>query len=258
MTNQRTLVAAACLAALPLTAGAEQAASASEKVSIDGRAERVLLDACAFLRSAERFSVQADISFDEVLKAGPKVQYSREASIVLERPNRLRIDIDSDKGARSFFYDGKSVTVFRPESAVYAVFEAPATIDATLDVIEARGMTMPFDDLLHTHPCAGLAAHLKSGTYAGRHFFAGDWYHHLLLQTNAVDVQMWVAEGDEPTIDKVVITYRDAPGMPQYTAVLSDWNFAPAIDGATFTFTPPEGVRKVAFRGAAGSEGGTK
>ena len=59
-------------------------------------------------------------------------------------------------------------------------------------------------------------------------------------------------------IRQVVITYRDAPGMPQYRAVLTDWNFAPAIEPGTFTFSPPEGVKKVAFRGAAGTEGGTK
>jgi len=251
-------LAAACLLALPLTTGAEEASSAPSGVVIDGRTERVLLDACAFLRSAEQFSVQADVTYDEVLKSGPKVQYSRASSVVLERPNRLRVDSLGDKGARSFYYDGKSLTMYRPESAIYAAADAPATIDAMLAKVEELGVNMPFDDLLHAQPCAGLAEHLQTGTYAGRHFFDGAWYHHLLLETDAVDVQLWVAEGDEPEIHKIVITYRDAPGMPQYTAVLSDWNFAPPIDDTTFTFSPPEGVKKVAFREAPGAQGGGK
>jgi hypothetical protein len=246
------------MAVLPMTAGAEEVSSAPPGVVIDARTEQVLLDACAFLRSAERFAVQADVTYDEVLKSGPKVQYGRASSVVLERPNRLRLDSIGDKGARSFYYDGKSLTVYRPETGVYAAADAPDTIDGMLAKVEELGVNMPFDDLLHAHPCAGLAEHLQTGTYAGRHFFDGGWYHHLLLETDAVDVQLWVAEGDEPEIHKIVITYRDAPGMPQYTAVLNDWNFDPPIDGATFTFTPPEGVKKVAFRGTASSEGGGK
>jgi hypothetical protein len=258
VTYKQTLLAAACLAVVPFSAGAEEAASAPPGVVIDGRTERVLLDACAFLRSAEQFSVQADVTYDEVLKSGPKVQYSRASSVVLERPNRLRVDSVGDKGARSFYYDGKSLTMYRPESAIYASADAPDTIDAMLAKVEELGVNMPFDDLLHAQPCAGLAEHLQTGTYAGRHFFDGAWYHHLLLETDAVDVQLWVAEGDEPEIHKIVITYRDAPGMPQYTAVLSDWNFAPPVDDTTFTFSPPEGVKKVAFREAPGARGGGK
>jgi len=259
---KRTLVAATCLAVLAFSAHAEPPAeppaSPSQSVAIDGTTERVLLDACAFLRSAQRFSVRVDISYDEVLKSGPTVQYSRSGSIVLERPNRLRVDSWSDRGQRVFYYDGKTATVYRPQQRIYAVFEAPATVDATLDIAEARGLVMPLDDLLQTQPCASLAEHLNRGTYAGRHWFEGHWYHHLLLETDAVDVQMWVAEGDVPEIRKVVITYRDAPGRPQYTAVLHDWNFAPKLDAATFTFSPPPGVRKVEFRDAPGPQGGGK
>lgn len=264
MAWKRNLVAAACLAVLPLTVRAESAPAAPATtqapsgVVIDARTERVLLDACAFLRSAERFAVDAAVSYDDVLKSGKKVQYHRENSIVLERPNRLRVDGESDKGTRSIFYDGKTVTVYRPDRALYAAFDAPATIDATLDAIEQRGVLMPLDDLLRTHPCAGLAEHLKTASHAGRHYLDGDWYHHLLLETDAVDVQLWVAEGDEPVIRKVVITYRDAPGQPQFSAVLTGWDFAPAIEPGTFAFSPPEGVKKVAFRGAAGTEGGAK
>ena len=85
----------------------------------------------------------------------------------------------------------------------------------------------------------------------------GGWYHHRLLTTEAVNVQMWVALGDEPEIRKVVITYRDAPGMPQYSALLTDWIFTPEIVETSFTFTPPEGAKQVAFRGAGEPTGGS-
>jgi len=101
-----------------------------------------------------------------------------------------------------------------------------------------------------------LGDHLQTGVYAGRHYLDGNWYHHLLLSTDAVDVQLWVAEGESPEIHKLVITYTDLPGEPQYRALLRDWDFTPAIDAAMFTFTPPADARKVAFLGANAAQRG--
>jgi hypothetical protein len=107
-------------------------------------------------------------------------------------------------------------------------------------------------------PCQALGDHLQTGTYAGRHYLDGDWYHHLLLSTNAADVQLWVASGDASEIRKLVITYTSKPGEPQYRALLRDWDFDPAIDSTTFTFTPPADARKVEFWGSDTAQGGEK
>jgi hypothetical protein len=256
MNEVRLLAVTACLCFTAFAHGDEQAGDTTPGPDIDRMSERVLLDACGYLRSAERFSVNVEATYEDVLTTGTRVEYSRQASVVLERPDHLRIDSESDKGRRSFFYDGKTVTVFHPDERVYAVFPAPPTIDAMIDAVEARGVAMPASDLLMNHPCQALGDHLRTGTYAGRHYLDGDWYHHLLLSTDAVDVQLWVAEGESPEIHKLVITYTDQPGEPQYRALLSDWDFTPAIDAATFTFTPSADARKVAFLGADAAQGG--
>ena len=77
------------------------------------------------IRAASRFSVEAEITHDDVLKSGKKVQYSRDATILVERPNRLRVELVGDKGERNLYYDGKTMTVYRPDRAVYAAFDAP-------------------------------------------------------------------------------------------------------------------------------------
>jgi hypothetical protein len=250
------LMATAFLCATARVFAGEPAPDTTPGPEIDRMSERVLLDACGYLRSADRFSVTVEASYEDVLTTGTRVEYSRQASVVLERPARLRIDSESDKGRRSFFYDGKTVTVYHPDEQVYAVFSAPPTIDAMIDAAEARGISMPASDLLMNHPCQALGDHLQTGTYAGLHYLDGDWYHHLLLSTDAVDVQLWVAPGDAPEIRKLVITYTGKAGEPQYRALLRDWDFAPAIDSTTFTFTPPADARKVAFKGADAAQGG--
>jgi hypothetical protein len=230
----------------------------TDNLVIDATTERVLLDACAYLRSAERLSARYDVTYDDVLLDGTKVQYSRSNRVWMVRPDRLRLDVDDDRGARSVYFDGKSVTLDRPESGLYAVAEAPDNLDAALDLAEQKGISLPLDDLLYSQPCAAFGEHLRTGTDAGLHYLDGDWYHHLLLATDAVDAQLWVAPGDEPVIRKVVITYRDAPGAPQFSALISDWDFTSEMDDAIFTFDPPDGARKVAFRTQGVPQGGTE
>jgi hypothetical protein len=79
---------------------------------VDPEVDRVMERACEQLESAPAFSVTADISYDDVLESGLKVQYQRSSDVVLDRPNHLRINSESDKGSRSIVYDGKTVTVF--------------------------------------------------------------------------------------------------------------------------------------------------
>ena len=258
MNPLRFLLVSACLCAVPPVFADAQAPDTTPGPDIDRTSERVLLDACGYLRAAGHFSVKVEASYEDVLTSGTRVEYHRQASVVLERPNHLRIDSESDKGRRSFFYDGKTLTVYRPDQGVYATAPAPDTTDAMIDAVEARGITIPASDLLLNHPCEALGEHLQTGTYAGLHYLDGGWYHHLLLSSEAVDVQLWVAQGETPVIHKLVIIYTTKPGEPQYRALLSDWSFTPAIDSATFTFTPPADARKVAFRDAGTTEGGAQ
>jgi hypothetical protein len=54
------------------------------------------------------------------------------------------------------------------------------------------------------------------------------------------DVQVWIARGDEPVPRRIVITYRQIEGQPQFWAQFTDWNFSPELSDTTFTFSPPD------------------
>lgn len=258
MKNVRLLLAVACLSTALQVFAEEQVTDTTAGPDIDRMSERVLLDACSYLRAAERFSVSIEATYEEILLTGPRVEYARQSSVVLERPGHLRVDNDSDKGRRSYYFDAKTLTVYVPEAGIYTAFAAPPTIDKMVDAVEARGIVIPASDLMRNHPCQALGEHLQTGAYAGRHYLDGNWYHHLLLSTAAVEVQLWVAEDEAAEIRKLVITYLDLPGQPQYRAVFSDWDFAPAIDESTFVFTPPAGSRMVAYQVPDAAQGGEK
>ena len=215
---------------------------------VDPEADRIMERACEQLKSAPAFSVSADISYDDVLKSGQTVQYQRASDLVLDRPNHLRVEGDSDKGRRTILYDGKTVTVFDRDKNMYVQSPAPDTIDAMLDKLDERGVSMPLEDLMSSEPCAWLHEGVWDGYYGGRHYLDGSFVHHLLFRVKAADFQIWVQGGDVPIIRKVMIEYRDKEGNPRYEARLSDWDFRPTIEAGEFTFTPPEGASRIEFR----------
>jgi hypothetical protein len=46
---------------------------------------------------------------------------------------------------------------------------------------------------------------------------------------------------------RIVITYKEENGQPQFSADLSNWNLAPDLSDALFSFTPPNGAKRIQF-----------
>ena len=47
---------------------------------------------------------------------------------------------------------------------------------------------------------------------------------------------------------KVVLTFKTREGSPQFTAVLTEWDFNPRLSDLIFDFDPPPGSSKVEFK----------
>ena len=70
---------------------------------------------------------------------------------------------------------------------------------------------------------------------------------HLALRGEKEDVQVWIARGDEPVPRRIVITYRELEGQPQFWAQFTEWDFSPELSETTFTFSPPADATRVQF-----------
>ena len=70
---------------------------------------------------------------------------------------------------------------------------------------------------------------------------------HIAAKTPTVDFQVWVAQGDRPLPLRVVLTYKNTRGQPQFRAQFSDWNLDIKPSETLFSFTPPAGVRQIPF-----------
>jgi hypothetical protein len=92
-----------------------------------------------------------------------------------------------------------------------------------------------------------LPEQVRVADYVEASSIAGVPCDHLALRGDDADMQVWIAQGQQPLPRRVVITYRHADGRPQFWAQFSDWNLAPEAPDVLFAFTPPTGAAKIAF-----------
>ena len=74
---------------------------------------------------------------------------------------------------------------------------------------------------------------------------------HLAFRGETVDWQLWIEQSERPFIRKVVITYREQPGSPQYVAWLDDWQTPKKFSDGQFTFKAPKGSQWIDLMVAA-------
>ena len=237
----------------PLIAAEEQekkspAVAVEEKGSIDPEADRILRLACDYLKSADKFSVHAEIDFDDVLPSGRKVEYSRGGDVIVDRPDRFYANVYDEKEHRRIFDNGKKLTIHDANDHTYASINVPATIDEAIDYARDHfGVSAPLADIMVADPYKNVIENVDSGIYVGLQYSEGEFLHHLLFSNAAVDFQLWIEDGLFPLIRKLVITYKSLYAAPQYRAVLTEWDFNPVTPDILFTFQPPEDATELEF-----------
>lgn len=215
---------------------------------VDPKADAILKSAGQLLSSAKAFTLQTHTMADQVTASGQKIQVSRNQTIAVRRPDGMAADVAGDLEDLRFWYDGKQVTVYNKRTNSVGATDAPATIDATLDMLAGKyGLALPLADLLFSDPYKSLIGQVRSGQYVGTGFVLETRCHHLAFRQEAVDWQIWIQEGDKPLVRKIVITYKDSPGHPQFTALLSNWDLAAQPADSRFKPDLPADVKKVDF-----------
>ena len=201
-----------------------------------------------YVGSAEQFTFHADITFDHVLPSGQKLQYSASEDVALQRPGRLYVEWSGDLGDRQFWYDGKSVTLYDPATPFYAADAAPPVIDAMLNkVLTQLGFAPPLADFLYGDPYRAVRGNVQYGFDLGVTDVNGRSCRTLAFVEKDIDWQIWIGGGPQLTPCKLVITYKTQPWQPQFTAVFTDWDFAPRIAPPVFTPEVPAGLQRIPF-----------
>lgn len=265
----RNAVCAAMLAALgassavaqeaaePAAAPAPAAPSGPAFPGIQPEAAVELDRMTAALQGLERFSVSADVSRDEVIMYGYKVQNNEHVQMWVERPNRMRVEVAGDVKNRTYVYDGSTLTMFAPDANAYAQTAAPDTLRDLVGKLLDAGVEMPLIDLLYHGGAGRLDEAVRAGVLIGDSTIDGTPVRHLAFRQAEVDWQIWIESGPRALPRKLVITTLYEVGDPQYSATIT-WNVDQRADAGRYRFAPPAGATKIPFATQLFADGGAE
>lgn len=238
----------AATAAAPTAApGATAAAAAPTESQREGA--RILKGMADYLAGLKAFTFTFRSGYDVVQPTGQKIEFGETRRVAMDRPDRLRVEEVASDGTRDLaIFDGRTVTVLKADSNVFAQAPQPGTIDDTLVyLVRDLKLRMPLAQLMTTRLSVELPKRVKTIDYVESTDIYGVPSDHIAGRTDSVDFQFWVTEGDHPLPLRVVITYLHAPGEPQYWANFTDWNTAAKFRKDEFKFTPPKAARQIPF-----------
>ena len=249
------LLAATASAQNRPAAPAAPAAPNAAAPAIAEQADRLIKEMSAYIGSAQEFTFHADVTFDHVLPSGQKLQFSAAEEVVLQRPGRLYVEWNGDLGARKFWYDGKSVTLYDPATPFYASETAPPEVDDMLgQLLPKLDFVPPLADFLYRDPYKAVRDNIQYGFDLGQTDVNGRSCRALAFVEKDIDWQIWIENGPQLTPCKLVITYKTQAAQPQFTALFSDWDFAPRIADSVFVPALPSGVEKIPFATVASNK----
>jgi hypothetical protein len=249
------LLAATASAQNKPAAPAALAAANAAAPAIAEQADRLIKEMSAYIGSANEFTFHADVTFDHVLPSGQKLQFAAAKEVVLQRPGRLYVEWNGDLGVRQFWFDGKSVTLYDPAMPFYASEKAPPEIDNMLaQLLPKLDFVPPLADFLYRDPYKTVRDNLQYGFDLGQTDVNGRSCRTLAFVEKDIDWQIWIDNGPQLTPCKLVITYKNQPAQPQFTAVFRDWDFAPRIAEPVFTPELPPGMEKIPFATVAAAK----
>jgi hypothetical protein len=212
------------------------------------------------LRAANSFSFNARIMREEPGTNGQMLDFFKDITARVERPDKARFTVRSDNSVLNVWYDGKNVTMMPLSGKIYTSLAAPSTIDATLTMLKDRLEThTPLRPFLSSDPYSILSDGLEGAYVVGFENVGNERSLHLAFTEPDADWQLWLSGPNEVLPQRMVIVYKNVPGQPRVNIEFSNWSLNAAIPGSAFTFVKPEGATPVnlgAVKAATTGKGG--
>ena len=168
--------------------------------AVDPASIQALKDMGAYLLTLKRFGVSTEVTGENVLADGQKLQHTATADMDVVRPNKIRVLMKSARNERQLTYDGKTLSLHTPAQKYYGTLELEGTLGDVIERLEGQyGMQIPLDDLFRFGTPAAQFDRIESAMNAGQDFVDGDLCDHYAFRSGKVDWQIWIAAGTRAT-----------------------------------------------------------
>jgi hypothetical protein len=218
---------------------------------IDSEADAVLHRWSDTSKQVQAAVIRLADTIDEVQPDGQKLQFAHVREFTIQRPDKLKVVTTGDVTSRTFWKDGKTLTVLDRDKNVYAQIPDPGTIDQAVDLLqETYSMSLPAADMLSGDLYQNMTAGCQTIDYVGVGCVGDEACHHLAFSRDTIDWQLWISMGDKPSTRKMVITYKQLPGQPQYTLQVIKVENPAKINESVFAAEIPKDAVKIDIKPA--------
>ena len=241
----------------PLVAGETETGETNGLTESQAGARELLMDMGEFLSQTKQFSVTIESGYEAVQESGQKIEFNTNRTILVDRPNNLRVESEKSSGDTSLtLIDGKTITYSNLTQNVYAQTAHTGDLDAAMKyLIGDLHIRLPLAALFNSQLPEDLENRMQEIDYVEDTGIFGVPAHHLAGSTDTVDFQIWITDDETPLPIRIILSYKFEEGQPRYWADFIDWNLSPEISKSSFAFTPPEGATKIEFLAQLSKQG---
>jgi hypothetical protein len=247
------LLMGAAIAAVPLAAPIVHAATQQKQPAISEESSAALARMAKTL-GAEQFSFEARTIRAYPGEKGEVLHIAHTLKIVVHRPNRLLVDVTGDDGNSKLVFDGKTAILYSASHNRYASIPVPeGTIAGMMkEAVGRLGVDFPLADFFTENPDKSFLTGVTEGSVVNTVTIDGTaCLHMFFVQPPGIELELWVEKNDQSVPRRLIVTYRNLPGQPNFIAEFSDWNFNVHPSDADFMFQPPAGAEQVQLKPAA-------
>ena len=200
-------------------------------------ARRILKAMSDFMAAQPSISFDFDAILEVVTTEEQKLSLASSGSLVLSRPDKIRVTRTGGFADIETFFDGKILTLLGKNLNLYSQIDLPGTLDNLVNELhETYNRPLPAADLLLSSPYEDLMAGVIDIKDLGSGVIGGVECDHLAFRTDEVDWQIWIGQGDQPYPYRYVITSKGLSGSPDYAIQTRNWKRGSAV-AAEFSFT---------------------
>lgn len=223
--------------------------TAATTTAQDAAVRAQLLAMANFMARAPGMRVTMRSDYDAIQADGERIEFGERRQLLMQRPDKLRVEVERSDGERgTVVFDGRWITAFNARENVYARVKKTGTVDqALVYMVRDLHATLPLARMFTTAFPVDLEKRATSVTLVEECTLFDVPTDHLAVRSAEVDMQIWIAKGPEPLPRRVVITYKNAPGQPEFRADLYDWKITATQDAAAFVFVPPADAEQVVY-----------
>jgi len=230
------------------TDGLQQVAA---RVELSREVSNILTRMTDFISSASAYTIVANMANEVLQKDGQTLEFGTKITASLRRPSQANVRFDNRDGdSVTIVLDGDTISVFSiiENTHVYDTTRQPGDIDASFVFLaEHLGTPDQLNYFFSIDLTESMKRMVKSGYYVGKAMIAGILCDNLALRNEDADVQMWVEKGDKPVPRRMIVTYKNLEGHPQFRAQFEEWNFSPNFSETVFSYSPPADADRISF-----------